>query len=64
MEFKGKLWNLSFLGLLVHELKTGLMVIYQYEGKYSRVVILSKVSWNFPFMNLVSQGSQEDFSFI
>jgi len=25
MEFKGKLWNLSFLGLLVHELKTGLM---------------------------------------
>jgi len=31
---------------------------------YSRVVILSKVSWNFPFMNLVSQGSQEDFSFI
>jgi hypothetical protein len=31
MEFKGKLWNFSFLGLLVHELKTGLMVIYQYE---------------------------------
>ena len=32
MEFKGKLWNFSFLGLLVHELKTGLIVIYYYEG--------------------------------
>lgn len=26
---------------------------------YSRAGILSKVYWNFPFMNLVSQGSQE-----